>query len=45
MNIIIQNILVVITAGLAIGFIVRKFFWKPKKASQKSCGTDGCGCS
>jgi len=30
--------------GLATAFIVRKFFWKPKK-SKKSCGGDaGCGC-
>ena len=45
MNTIIQNILVFSTLGLALAFLVRKFFWKPKKASAKSCGgDDGCGC-
>ncbi len=45
MNPIIQNILVFTALALAIGFIVRKFIWKPKSKTTKACGTDGnCGC-
>ncbi|WP_431133285.1 FeoB-associated Cys-rich membrane protein [Psychroserpens mesophilus] len=45
MNTIIQNILVFTTLAIAIAFLVRKFIWKPKKASTKACGgDDGCGC-
>jgi len=44
MNTIIQNILVFIAIGLALAFLVKKFFWK-KSSSKKACGTDdGCGC-
>nr|WP_299112232.1 FeoB-associated Cys-rich membrane protein [uncultured Winogradskyella sp.] len=46
MNTIIQNILVFTTLVFALFFLVRKFIWKPKKASTKACGTDGsCGCA
>lgn len=38
----IQGILVGITFLIAIGFIVKKFFWKKKTA--KACGKDNCGC-
>ena len=49
MNILIQNILVVLIFVLAVGFLIKKFFWKPsfspaKKKSTKSCGDSGCGC-
>ena len=44
MNDSIQNILVFITLGLALMFLVRKFIWKPKKKASKACGNDGCGC-
>lgn len=50
MNIIIQNILVLICFGVAIGFLIKKFFWKPqevvasKKNSSSPCGKGGCGC-
>ncbi|WP_456441115.1 FeoB-associated Cys-rich membrane protein [Psychroserpens sp.] len=45
MNTIIQNILVFSTLGFALVFLVRKFVWKPKKVTAKSCGgDDGCGC-
>ncbi|WP_438710483.1 FeoB-associated Cys-rich membrane protein [Aquimarina muelleri] len=49
MNILIQNILIALIFAMAIGFLVRKFFWKPslssvKKKSTKSCGDSGCGC-
>ncbi|WP_299114008.1 FeoB-associated Cys-rich membrane protein [uncultured Winogradskyella sp.] len=44
MNDSIQNILVFITIGLALTFLVRKFIWKPKKKVVKACGNDGCGC-
>ena len=42
MNTIIQNILVFIAIGLAIAFLIKKFFWK--KASKNACDKDGCGC-
>ncbi|WP_298507366.1 FeoB-associated Cys-rich membrane protein [uncultured Kordia sp.] len=38
----IQEILVGITFLIAVGFLVKKFFWKKKTA--KACGKDGCGC-
>jgi hypothetical protein len=45
MNTILQNILVFTALALALVFLVRKFVWKPKKVSDKSCGgDDGCGC-
>jgi len=45
MNDIIQNILVITALGLAVLFLVRKFFWKKTvKATDKSCGTNDCGC-
>ena len=44
MNTIIQNILVFTAIGLALIFLVKKFFWK-KASTKKSCGSDdGCGC-
>jgi len=45
MNLIIQNIIVFICLAFALGFVIRKFIWKPKKKVTKSCGADdGCGC-
>jgi len=44
MNTIIQNILVFTAVALAIGFIVKKYFYKSSNKSKKSCGTDDCGC-
>jgi len=45
MNILIQNILVFSALGLAVLFLIRKFFWKKTaKANGASCGTDDCGC-
>jgi len=50
MNTILQNILVLVVFGLAIGFLVKKFVRKPiassnpKKNSSKSCGSSDCGC-
>jgi plastocyanin domain-containing protein len=43
MSTLIQNILVFIAVVLAIGFLVKKFFFKKSK-SKKACGTDDCGC-
>lgn len=48
----IQNILVFITVGLAVAFLVKKFFLpKPitskkfgDKKSSKNCGDSDCGC-
>ena len=45
MNIIIQNILVFLTVALAIGYIIKKYFWSPKNKNTKACGgNDNCGC-
>ncbi len=42
MNNTLQTIFVIIIVGYAIGFLVKKFLWNPKK--KKSCGNDDCGC-
>ncbi|MCT4629556.1 FeoB-associated Cys-rich membrane protein [Winogradskyella sp.] len=44
MNTIIQNILVFSALILAIGFLVYKFLWKPKKKKATNCGTNDCNC-
>ncbi|WP_139001418.1 FeoB-associated Cys-rich membrane protein [Hyunsoonleella aestuarii] len=45
MNYIIQNILVYVLVAFALIFLVRKFIWKSKKISNKTCGDDkGCAC-
>ncbi|MBR9757983.1 MAG: FeoB-associated Cys-rich membrane protein [Algicola sp.] len=47
MNHIIQNILVFTALALALLFLIRKFFWKPKTTSnkKKNCGQEtNCGC-
>jgi len=43
MNTVIQNILVFSAVALAIGFLVKKYFYKKSK-SENSCGTDDCDC-
>jgi hypothetical protein len=37
-----QEIIAFITLGIAIAFLIKKFFFKKKKS--KNCGTDDCGC-
>jgi attachment p12 family protein len=44
MNNSLQTILVIITVSVAVGFLVKKFLWKPKKNKNDSCGNDDCGC-
>ncbi|RKE98957.1 FeoB-associated Cys-rich membrane protein [Ichthyenterobacterium magnum] len=44
MNTTIQTILVIITVSLALVYLAKKFVLKPKKESNKSCGSSGCGC-
>ncbi|WP_344925007.1 FeoB-associated Cys-rich membrane protein [Aquimarina addita] len=50
MNILIQNILVLLVFGVAIGFLIKKFFWKSEevtsstKSNSSPCGNGGCGC-
>ncbi|WP_148639303.1 FeoB-associated Cys-rich membrane protein [Aquimarina longa] len=50
MNILIQNILVILIFAIAIGFLIKKFFWRTSSTSSaskkpsNSCGSDGCGC-
>ena len=38
-----QEILVYISVFLAVIFLAKKYFYKPKKTT-KSCGKDDCGC-
>lgn len=38
-----QEILVYITVLLAVGFLVKKYFFKTKK-NTNSCGKGDCGC-
>jgi|TARA_R110002051_G_scaffold170475_1_gene241097 hypothetical protein len=43
----VQNILVLIIFGAALGYLVTKFIWKPaflKKKSKGDCGSGSCGC-
>jgi hypothetical protein len=40
----IQEIVAFITLGIAVGFLIKKFFFKKKK-SDKNCGSNDCGCS
>ncbi|MDC9722060.1 MAG: FeoB-associated Cys-rich membrane protein [Urechidicola sp.] len=39
---ILQEILVFVTLAFAIGFLIKKYFFKKK--TTKSCGKDSCGC-
>jgi hypothetical protein len=39
----VQEILVYVALGIAIGFLGQKFLSKKKK-SKKGCGKDDCGC-
>jgi len=38
----IQEILVAVTVLAAVGYLVKKFFFK--KGSSSACGSDNCGC-
>jgi glycopeptide antibiotics resistance protein len=38
----IQEIIAFIVLGIALAFLIRKFFFKKK--SDKNCGGDDCGC-
>ncbi|MDR9401675.1 MAG: FeoB-associated Cys-rich membrane protein, partial [Psychroflexus sp.] len=38
----VQEILVFITVSFAVGYLIKKFFFKKK--SSNSCGSDNCGC-
>ncbi|MEO2059803.1 MULTISPECIES: FeoB-associated Cys-rich membrane protein [Mesonia] len=43
----IQEILVLVTFLIAVGFLLKKFFWKsPQKATDtgSACGKSDCGC-
>jgi hypothetical protein len=44
MNEIIQNSLVIITVGLSVFFLAKKFILPKKVRSSKSCAEDDCGC-
>lgn len=38
-----QHILAYAALGLALFYLVRRFFWKPKKKND-GCGSEDCGC-
>ena len=38
----VQEILAYIVLGIAVAFLIRKFFLKKKK--KNNCGPDDCGC-
>lgn len=39
----IQEIIAFSILGIAIAFLIKKYFWKKK--SDKNCGGGNCGCS
>jgi membrane protein implicated in regulation of membrane protease activity len=39
----IQEIIAFAALGIALAFLIKKFFLKKKK-SDKNCGDDDCGC-
>jgi hypothetical protein len=39
----IQEIIAFAALGIALAFLIKKFFLKKKK-SDKNCGDDNCGC-
>lgn len=45
---ILQEILVLITFLIALGYIITKFLWKPAflsgKKKEAACGVSNCGC-
>nr|WP_139262248.1 FeoB-associated Cys-rich membrane protein [Flavobacterium degerlachei] len=38
-----QEIIAFIILAVAVGFLIKKYFFKKKK-SAKDCGSDDCGC-
>lgn len=44
MNSLLQNIFAFSTLIVALGYLVSKFIWKPKKTSSKNCSSDDCEC-
>jgi hypothetical protein len=38
-----QEIIAFAALGIALAFLIKKFFFKKKK-SDKNCGDDDCGC-
>lgn len=39
-----QKIIAFIILAIAIGFLIKKYFFKSKK-SDKNCGSGDCGCN
>jgi hypothetical protein len=39
----VQEIIAFCILGIAVAFLIRKFFWKSKK--KKDCGDGNCGCN
>lgn len=44
MNEFIQFILAFLALGIAVFFLVKKFFFKKATSNSKACGKEGCGC-
>jgi hypothetical protein len=40
----IQEIIAFVVLGLAVIYLIKKYFWKKKK-SDKNCGDGDCGCN
>jgi large-conductance mechanosensitive channel len=38
-----QEIIAFIILAVAVGFLIKKYFFKKKK-NDKNCGSDDCGC-
>ncbi|WP_188620937.1 FeoB-associated Cys-rich membrane protein [Flavobacterium suaedae] len=38
-----QSIITYVLLGLAVGFLIKKYFFKKKK-KKNDCGNDDCGC-
>lgn len=41
-NNVIQEIIAFFLLAVAVGFLIKKYFWKQK--SDKNCGDKDCGC-
>ncbi len=39
-----QEIIAFVILGLAVIYLIKKYFWKKKK-SDKNCGNGDCGCN
>lgn len=40
-----QEIIAFIALGIAVAFLIKKFFFKKKKSDKNCGGDDSCGCN